>query len=72
MESKSDDERRDEGQPTDAESEDRVEAKIDRDLKDSFPASDPPGWVLGVEPRGVEEEEGEADGSPPAATGETA
>jgi hypothetical protein len=72
MESKSEDEKRDEGQPTDAGSEDRVEAKIDRDLKDSFPASDPPGWVLGVEPRGAAEEEGEAGGSSPAATGETA
>jgi hypothetical protein len=47
--------------------EDRVEAKIDRDLKDSFPASDPPGWVLGVKRRG---QEGEADGTPDAAAGE--
>ena len=38
-------------------SEDRVEAKIDRDLRDSFPASDPPGWVLGVKrPSGEDEE----------------
>ena len=26
-----------------------LEQKIDRNLKDSFPASDPPEWVLGVE-----------------------
>lgn len=48
--------------------EDRVEGKIDRDLRDSFPASDPPGWVLGVKRTPAEEEEGD-DGPPPAATG---
>ena len=50
-----------EEQPTGAGSEDRVEAKIDRDLQDSFPASDPPGWVLGVKRPSAEKEE--KDGS---------
>jgi hypothetical protein len=33
-----------------AEDQEREE-KIDRNLEDSFPASDPPEWVLGVERR---------------------
>lgn len=47
-------------------SEDRVEAKIDRDLADTFPASDPPGWVLGVESEREDEEADDAS-TPPAA-----
>ena len=30
-------------------SRDEIERRIDRNLEDSFPASDPPEWVLGVE-----------------------
>ena len=50
--------------------EDRVEGKIDRDLRDSFPASDPPGWVLGVKRKPAEKEGDDAGGPPTAETGD--
>lgn len=65
MGNQSDEEKQTEASPTGLVSEDRVEAKIDRDLNDSFPASDPPGWVLGVRRRPADEEEEEADDSAP-------
>ena len=69
MKSKSEDKRQAEESPR-VESEDRVEAKIDRDLRDSFPASDPPGWVLGVKRPSAEKEE-EDDSSSTAEAGDT-
>jgi hypothetical protein len=57
----------DERVPTGVGSEDRVEAKIDGDLADSLPASDPPGWVLGVKRQSAEKDEKD-DGSSSAAT----
>ena len=68
MNSETDDKQQTEETPTPLRSEDRIEGKIDRDLQDSFPASDPPGWVLGVK-RPPAEKEGEDDGSLSAATG---
>ena len=70
MNSETDDKQQTEETPTPVGSEDRIEGKIDRDLQDSFPASDPPGWVRGVDRRDTEKEEG--DDSPlSAATGDS-
>ena len=68
MNSETDDKKQTKETPTPVVSEDRIEGKIDRDLQDSFPASDPPGWVLGVR-RPPEEKEEEDDGSLSDATG---
>jgi len=70
MNSETDDKKQTEETPAPVVSEDRIEGKIDRDLQDSFPASDPPGWVLGVERPSAEREE-EDDNSLSAATGDT-
>ena len=69
MGNQSDEEKRTEETPAEVVSEDRVEAKIDRDLTDSFPASDPPGWVLGVRRHPADEEQEEADDSSPPPAG---
>ncbi len=70
MNGETDDKKQTEETPAPVVSEDRVEGKIDRDLQDSFPASDPPGWVLGVK-RPPAEKEGDDDGPPSPVTGET-
>ena len=71
MGNESNDKKRTGQMPTRVGGEDRIEGKIDRDLEDSFPAGDPPGWTLGVRRRGAGKEEEDADGSSPAVTGDT-
>lgn len=69
MNSETNDKKQTEETPAPVVSEDRIEGKIDRDLQDSFPASDPPGWVLGVKRPSAKKEEKD-DSSSSAATGD--
>jgi hypothetical protein len=52
-------EKQKEDRPVDSTTEEMTEDEIDEALKESFPASDPPPWTLGVDPHVHEDDDEE-------------